>query len=513
MGGFAAITQNGDVRDIGIMMTAIRHRGPFIRGCADMGHVMIAQNYLIADTGVKVEAGEDPAMLDIPVSSDRSGSSRIGYDGQIGNWPDLARDLSVATGPCMDERLLLALFETYGHRMLDHLSDAVFAFLIADGNDFLAARDLLGIKTLFYGRKNRAVYFSSELKGLTAVCDDVNEFPAGHFMDRSGELHRFADFPEHPDIDTTLSETEAVERIRDIIMRSVNNRISWQRPTASLLSGGIDSSVVAHLANKAIKRGVGPGARLTTFALGVGVSEDIRNARTMAKFLDSYHHELIVDLEDLLAVLPEVIYHLESFDPSLVRSAAGNYLISRYAAEQGVEVLLSGEGGDEVFCGYQYLKRFDESEQYKRQLECLKFLHNNASLRLDRMNQCHSLCVVAPLISGELLSYALQLPEAFKQRPDGEDQRIEKYIFRKAFEGDLPDSIVWRLKQEFSQGSGSAGVLPAYFEEKVPDSELRAVQEKHPMVRSKEECYYFQLFTRHFGNKGAIKTVGQWITH
>jgi asparagine synthase (glutamine-hydrolysing) len=210
-------------------------------------------------------------------------------------------------------------------------------------------------------------------------------------------------------------------------------------------------------------------------------------------------------------VLPDVIYYLESFDPSLVRSSASNYLISRRASQEGVEVLLSGEGGDEIFCGYTYLKDCPPKDLHRKQMECMGFLHNNASLRLDRMNQCNSVKVVAPLISGELLNYSIALPPEFKIRPDG-NRKIEKWIFRKAFEDVIPESVAWRPKQEFSQGSGSADLLPAYFEERISESDLAQAQQKYPIIRSKEELYYFNLFTEHFGDGKAIETVGQWIS-
>ncbi|MGB6009955.1 MAG: asparagine synthase-related protein, partial [Desulfobacterales bacterium] len=336
------------------------------------------------------------------------------------------------------------------------------------------------------------------------------EFPPGHYMDGSGTLTRFAELPHSPPeiIKDDLDEITAT--IRDIIQRSFNNRVDFNVPTGSLLSGGIDSSVIAWLASAAYKEKFGNEQRLKTFALGVGESEDIKYARQMADHIDSDHHELIVDLDQILAVLPEVIRCLESVDPSLVRSSVSNYLVSKYAKEQKNDVLLSGEGGDEVFCGYLYLKAFPLEELFARQMECIGFLHNNASLRLDRMNLCNSIRVVTPLISGELLNYAMTLAPEYKQKPDG-DQKIEKWIFRKAFENVLPKEIAWRLKQEFSQGSGSADILPSYFEETIKDEALLEAQKSFPMVRSKEELYYFQIFTKHFGSGRAVDTVGQWI--
>jgi asparagine synthase (glutamine-hydrolysing) len=242
----------------------------------------------------------------------------------------------------------------------------------------------------------------------------------------------------------------------------------------------------------------------------VGESQDIQNARIVAEHIGSDHHELMVDLDEVLEVLPEVIYHLESFDASLVRSAAANYLISRHAREHGIDQLLSGEGGDEVFCGYTYLKESTAEDLPARQLECLGFLHSNASLRLDRMNQCHGVRVVTPLISGELLDYALRIPAPYKMKPEA-DGKIEKWIFRKAYEADLPAAVVWRGKQEFSQGSGSAGVLPRHFEDAIRDGDFAQAQIRYPRVRSKEELHYFRIFAEHFGSEKAVDTVGQWI--
>jgi asparagine synthase (glutamine-hydrolysing) len=271
----------------------------------------------------------------------------------------------------------------------------------------------------------------------------------------------------------------------------------------------MDSSVINYLANELYREKLGNNARLKTFAIGVGESEDIQSARVIADHIQSDHHELVVDLDQVLVVLPEVIYYLESFDPSLVRSSVSNYLISKYAREHGIDLLLSGEGGDEIFCGYIYLKRFPPEELFLRQMECLGFLHNNASLRLDRMNHCNSVRVVAPLISGELFRYTLAIPSEYKQKQEG-DEKVEKWIFRKAFESLLPGATTHRVKQEFSQGSGSAALLPDYFENVIGDDELAVAQAKYPLVRSKEELYYFRIFTQHFGNGQAVKTVGQW---
>ncbi|HUT42975.1 MAG TPA: asparagine synthase-related protein [Desulfobacterales bacterium] len=436
---------------------------------------------------------------------------RICYDGQIGNREELQQKHYVNNGPFLEERILLTLYEKYGPNMCAELSDAIFAFVIVDGHDLLAARDMLGIKTLFYGKKNGGILFGSELKSISVLTEDVFEFPNGCFMTTKGHFTCFAKLPEKQPEKSNRSVDEPIASIRNIIKRSVDSRIDFKGPTASLLSGGIDSSVVAFLASASYKKRFGQHARLPTFTLGVNESGDILNARIMAEHLDSDHHELIVDLDQILSVLSEVIYYLESYDPSLVRSAVSNFLISSHARSKGFDLLISGEGGDELFCGYHYLKDLPAGEIFKRQMECLGFLHNNAALRLDRMNHCHSVRVVAPLISGELLQYAMTIPSGYKLMPD-KNGIIEKWIFRKAFENDLPREIVWRLKKEFSQGSGAADVLPSYFESVVTDGEFSLMVASYPFLRSKEESFYFKLFKKHFGDGKAAATVGQWLT-
>ncbi len=504
MGGFVVYRGKSDRKTLEDMFEKIEHRGRYTSGIFENNGTFMAQNYLEADG-----AGDGSSI--IPVRSSSNPNLRICYDGQIGNSRELVRACGISEGPFSEERLLLHLYEKHGFDMLDRLNDAIFAFVISDGEDFFAARDVLGIKTLFYGSKNGTMYLSSELKSILEVTEDVREFPPGHHMDRQCVFGRFAALPQAPPESLDIEPEGMAKEIHTMIQRSLRNRVDFRLPTGSLLSGGIDSSVIACLASEAYREKFGKDAQLKTFALGVGESEDIKNARAMAEHINSDHHELIVDLEQILAVLPHVIYHLESFDPSLVRSAASNYLISRHASDHGIQVLLSGEGGDEVFCGYTYLKDFPLEEQFSRQVECLGFLHNNASLRLDRMNLCHGVRVVAPLISGELLNYALAIPPKYKQMPT-EDGKIEKWIFRKAFEAMLPRKVAWRTKQEFSQGSGSAGVLPAHFEETVTDEELAQAQAEHPIVRSKEELHYFRIFTEHFGSGQAVNTVGQWIS-
>ena len=502
MSGIAVAYGKPQRNEIDAMMRVMAHRGPAASGVYQKNGIIMAQNYLQAD-GARPGAG-------IPVRSPNNPDLAICYDGQMGNWAELALEHNVPDGPFREERLILALYEKYDRGMLEYLGDTIFALVICDGRDILAARDLLGIKTLFYAERNGTLFLASELKGILPVSEAVYEFPNGHTMDGSRHLTSFAALPKKPSRPWDYSPEKLTSDIRGIIEQSFRNRVDFSLPTGGLLSGGLDSSVINSIASQAYKKKKGKAARLMTFALGVGESSDIMSARLVAEHIDADHHELIVSLGDMLEALPEVIYHLESFDPSLVRSSVANFLISRHAHEQGIQILLSGEGGDEVFCGYRYLADYPAEALFGEQMACIGRLHNNAALRLDRMNMANSIRVVTPLISGDLLGYALAIAPEYKQMPDGAD-KIEKWILRKAYEKQLPQSIVWRRKQEFSQGSGSADVLTAHFEEQIPNRELAEAQAREPLIRSKEELHYFRLFTGYFGTGHALGTVGQWL--
>jgi len=384
MSGLVVAYGRPDRSELQAAFTKISHRGPYAEGIFEGQGVIMSQNYLEAD-----RAGREGT--NVPVVSPDKAELRICYDGQVGNWNELARAHGISDGPYREERLFLHLYQKGGRDMLGYLNDAVFAFVIFDGNELFAARDLLGIKTLYYGWKGKTLYLASELKSILELTEEVYEFPPGHYMDGAGRLTRYAELSKVPPKEYHSNLDRMMKDIRAIIERSLRSRLDFRVPTGSLLSGGLDSSVIAHLASKAYVEKFGGNARLKTFALGTGKGSDIQNARAMATYLNTDHRELIVELKDILQVLPEVIYYLESFDPSLVRSSVSNFLISQYARGQGMQVLLSGEGGDEVFCGYDYLKDFPTEDLFHRQIECIGFLHNNAALRLDRMNQCHGL--------------------------------------------------------------------------------------------------------------------------
>jgi asparagine synthase (glutamine-hydrolysing) len=488
---------------MGAMLSRLSHRGPFRSGDFARDKVSMGQNYLRADCPA---AGPEAV---VPVPAEGVPELRICYDGQIAG-ADGVHGTELGDGPFAEEQAILSLYQQHGAGLFDYLDDAIFAFVISDGSRFLAARDLFGIKTLYYGYRDGSVYLASELKGLVAVTSEVYEFPPGHYMDEEGRLQAFTALPDVEPSPSGAPLSELLTTTKEIVTRSVRNRIDFAVPTGSLLSGGMDSSVISYLAAEQSRQS-GRSEPLPTFAMGVAGSGDIPIARLVAEQIGSDHHEVVMDLEEMLPSLPDVIYHLESFDPSLVRSALANFLITRYAKQQDIEVLLSGEGGDEMFGGYAHMKNAPSNEIFGLQMDCFRLLHNNAALRLDHMNECHSMRVIAPLVSGELFRFAISLPAEYKVRSE-RGQAFGKWLFRKAFEPNLPAEVIWRPKLEFSQGTGVAVLLPERVGGMVSDEDLRKVQSDFPFVRSKEEMYYFRLFTDYFGTGRAVETVGQWVS-
>jgi asparagine synthase (glutamine-hydrolysing) len=287
-------------------------------------------------------------------------------------------------------------------------------------------------------------------------------------------------------------------KIRHLLERAVIKRLMSDVPLGVFLSGGLDSSIIAAIAARHLPR-------LKTFSVGTENSEDRKYAILCSDFLGTDHYERIYTLDDMLSVLPEVIYHLESYDAALVRSAIPNYLLAKLAAEH-VKVVLSGEGADEIFSGYHYLKSLDGGDLYRELLEITNALHNTNLQRCDRMSMAHGLEARVPFLDVDVVNYAFGLPTGLKLGPDD----TEKWILRQAFEDYLPHEIASRRKSKFSEGCGSCHALLAVAEEQISDSEYNRSCELPDgiILRNKEELLYYRIFKQFFPSESAHRAVG-----
>jgi asparagine synthase (glutamine-hydrolysing) len=332
------------------------------------------------------------------------------------------------------------------------------------------------------------------VKALLTVSRNPHLLPPGHRHD--GErLTAYASLAKQPPLE---SEPQLVaEELRGLLTTSVQERINGDE-VGCWLSGGLDSSAMAALARPQVKT-------LHTFAAGLVGASDVRHAREVAEFIRSDHHEVIVSFGEMLAVLPEVIYHLESFDALLVRSSIINFLAGRVAAEH-VPAVLSGEGGDELFAGYAYLKDLEPDGLADELVDITGRLHNTALQRVDRCSAAHGLLAYVPFLAPAVVDFALRIPVDFKLRDD-----IEKWIVRRAMTDLLPDGVLYRTKSKFWEGAGVGDLLARYAEDRIStrDFESERVLANGWRLRTKEELMYYRIFREQFGELDNLDWMGR----
>jgi asparagine synthase (glutamine-hydrolysing) len=472
------------------MLEKLKHRGP------DRSAVLTADNIIIGCTSM-----EAPFAGDQPIRS-QDGTRAIVCDGEIYNHRILRRKLkkddSFETDS--DAETVSRLYEEMGTDCVKHL-DGMFSFVIQDREDIFAARDPLGIKPLYYGSNNGNLYFASEIKALVNFVEAVREFPPGHWYHSKNWFSQYSRIINEPP--TIDDANAAIPEIRKRLRRSVQKRLIPGMKTGALLSGGVDSTVICSLVAEEL-------GEIPTFSVGMEDSEDLKHARIASRYIGTKYHERVYGLDQVLRVLPKVIYYLESFDAPLVRSAICNFLASDIARKH-VDAVLIGEGGDELFGGYHHIKRFvGARERLQQELsKGLLGLHNIGFQRVDRMNSAHSIVVRAPFFDMSLVNLSLNITPELKIYGD---KRIEKWILRKAFEDELPEEIAWRRKKQFAYGCGSDDLLTRYAEREVSDEAFAATRRDHPEagLTGKEELLYFDIFQQFFGQASVISTVGRW---
>ena len=458
------------------MMERIRHRGPDGQGLARFGETALGHLRL--------------AILDLagggqPMANER-GDLGIAFNGEIYNHLHFRQELEGRHifKTRSDTEVLLHLYEEMGEDMLDRL-DGMFALALAGPRGLLLARDPLGIKPLYYGRRGTSFLAASELKAFPKM-DELHQLPAGHAVGAFGEPWRYSrPFPPRPSL-VAAPLPEILAEVRRRLETAVAKRLMSDVPVGVYLSGGLDSSIVAALMRPHV-------VNLHSFAAGMEGAPDLRAAREVARFLGTEHHELVYTADDVERALPEVISALESFDAPLVRSAVPMYFVSRLAAES-VKVVLSGEGADELFAGYSYLSRFGEGPELRKELDDIIIRLQDTNLqRADRMSMAHGLEARVPFLDMELLRYISRIPvEHLAQRPD----RPEKWLLREACRGLIPPAILERKKMKFSEGAGSSEVMAERLKQTGDAASFERDRQVAPdlTLRSPEELHYYRIW-------------------
>lgn len=463
------------------------------------------------------------AIIDLTTGSqplsNENGDIWAAVNGEIYNFRQLREELMERGHrfrTAGDSEVVVHLFEEEGPEFLRRL-DGMFALAVAYPGGALLARDPLGIRPLYYGRGDDGeLWFASELKAIVPVRADVEEFPAGHYYTLTTGFVPFYQLPRPfvgdggaDQARTAVDEETAAKMILEKLEAAVEKRLVADVPVGVLLSGGLDSSLVAAIARQKTS---GP---LHSFAVGMEGSPDLEYARLAAAHIRTEHHEFRYTKEDVEKALPTVIYHLESYDPALVRSSVATYFVARLAARY-VKVILTGEGADELFAGYEYLRALRPRSVNAELWTLLKNLHNTNLQRCDRLTMAASVEARVPFLDVDLVSATLGLPASLKLRQGsagGTSEKLpgDKHLLRRIASGFLPAEIAWRRKEKFSWGTGTASVLTELARAEVSPDEFQRRATLYPEVKlgSREEVLYYRVFRRYFPGSGPLRTVGR----
>lgn len=485
------------------MLDRLAHRGPDGEGTRAVGGAWLGHRRLAV---VDLERGAQPLGT-------AAGDLWLVGDGEVYNHEDLRAELGEHRFRTRsDHEVVLHLVEDAGLRAFERLWGA-FAFVLAgeDGR-FVACRDTLGIAPLYWARRGGTTLFASELKAFEGEWRSVVEpFPPGNAWTPARGLVPWRPPPTPTPVLLRSRRPHddpprwVFDALRETLVRAVEHLLVADVPVGVFLSGGVDSSIVTAIAARAA---AAAGRTVPTFAAGMAGSRDIAAARAVAEHLGTDHHELIYTASDAIDSVPEVIEVLESFDPTLVHSAVPNHLVARLARRH-VKVVLVGEGADELFAGYEHLHRLESADALHDELvDLLGGMHIGGLQRVDRVTSANGLEPRLPFLDLDLVELALALPPEWKLVGPG---RPSKWLLRRAFEGWLPEEVLWREKQQFGEGTGMDEVLREHFGGLVGEDEL--ARERHavdPPLRTREELAYHRLFTERLPGVPAQGTIGRF---
>ncbi|MFM2213778.1 MAG: hypothetical protein RL427_1041 [Bacteroidota bacterium] len=413
-----------------------------------------------------------------------------------------------------DSEVIVHLYEKLGYDFV-HMLDGDFAFVVIDGDDYIAGRDPLGVKPLYYGMDDRGrMYFASEMKPIADQCVTFSTFPPGHYYTAETGFVKYYT-PEYEDYKKCDAEVDYTA-LREALTEATRKRLMSDVPIGVLLSGGLDSSLTSSIAARLLKE---KGKELHSFSIGLDQeAPDAVAARKVAEFLGTKHHEIHFTIEQGIEILDKLIWHLETYDVTSVRASTPMYFLSKAITDLGVKVVLSGEGADEIFGGYLYFRNAPSTDDFtKETIERVQKLFTADLLRADKSTMAHGLEARVPFLDKAFLDVAMGIKGVEKQ-PKTYDGK-EKYILRKAFDTPdnpyLPQEVLWRQKEQFSDGVGYNWIdtLIEYCASQVTDEQMAAAATLFPYntPATKEAYYYRTIFHKYYPQVSAAQTVRKWI--
>ncbi|MBR2243706.1 MAG: asparagine synthase B [Prevotella sp.] len=498
------------------MSQKIRHRGP------DWSGIYCGKSAILAHERLSIvdpESGGQPLY-----SPDRQ--QILAVNGEIYNHQEIRKRYegrySFQTGS--DCEVILALYQDKGIDFLEDLS-GIFAFVLYDEerDEFLIARDPIGVIPLYIGYDDDGtVYVASELKALEGQCQRYEPFLPGHYAygklkikNEKLQMERYY----HRDwmsYDAVKDHDASSEDIRQALRAAVKRQLMSDVPYGVLLSGGLDSSVISAVAERYSEMRIEDDSqtkaywpRLHSFAVGLKGAPDLAKAKLVADHIGTVHHEINYTIQEGLDAIRDVIYFIETYDVTTVRASTPMYLLARVIKSMGIKMVLSGEGADEIFGGYLYFHKAPDARAFHEEtVRKLSKLHLYDCLRANKSLSAWGVEGRVPFLDKEFLDVAMRTNPAAKMCPG---KTIEKRIVREAFSDMLPEEIVWRQKEQFSDGVGYSWIdtLKQITAEAVTDEQMAHAAERFPInpPKNKEEYYYRSIFAEHFPSDSAALSV------
>ncbi|MFV5702749.1 asparagine synthase B [Flavobacterium sp. XS2P12] len=507
MCGILAIIGRGkeeqSVRELSKRMT---HRGPDESDLhvTEKGHILSHERLSIID----LHSGKQPIQ--------GTKTAYMVHNGEIYNHQEL-RD-GVLKGHTFrtksDSEVIVHLYEEFGYDFCNIL-DGDWAFVVIDGDDFIAGRDPMGVKPLYYGLDERGrIYFSSEMKPIADQCKTFSTFPPGHYYTQKTGFVKYYQ-PEYEDYLKADQDLD-LALIRETLTEATRKRLMSDVPIGVLLSGGLDSSLTSAIASRLLAES---GKKLHSFSIGLYAdAPDAAAARKVAEYLGTEHHEIHFTIEEGIKILDKLIWHLETYDVTSIRASTPMYFLSKAITDMGIKVVLSGEGADEIFGGYLYFRNAPSTEDFQKEtIERVQKLFTADLLRADKSTMAHGLEARVPFLDKAFLDMAVRI-KAEEKMPKTYDGK-EKYILRKAFDTPdnpyLPEEVLWRQKEQFSDGVGYNWIdqLIEYCSSQVTDEQLAGAAAEFPYNSpvAKEAYFYRSIFNKYYPQVSAAQTVRKWI--
>jgi len=510
LGIFDIRGQEQTLREEALVMSGkMRHRGPDWSGIYSDDRAILVHERLSI---VGVDSGAQPLYSE-------DGGLVLAVNGEIYNHKELQKRLNqpytfLTKSDC---EVINALYAEKGTGFLNDLN-GIFSFLLYDRvkNDFLIARDPIGIIPLYFGYDEFGqMYVASEMKALVDRCRTVENFPPGHYY--LGSEGRFVQYytPAWKSFENTKGDADR-KTLRTALEKAVHRQLMSDVPYGVLLSGGLDSSIISAVAAKYARKRIEEDdradawwPRLHSFSIGLESSPDLKAAREVASLIGSVHHEMHFTVQEGLDAVRDVIYHIETYDVTTIRASTPMYLLARKIKSMGVKMVLSGEGADEVFGGYLYFHKAPNAREFHAEtVRKVEKLHMFDCLRANKSMAAWGVECRVPFLDLEFLETAMMIHAEHKMTGEG---RIEKQILREAFSDLLPESVLWRQKEQFSDGVGYHWIdsLKAHAETQVSESQMNSAKYRFPINTPKSrEAYWFRsIFEEFFPGESAQRTV------